>query len=243
VRFVVVGSSHYTEVALSAIRRADPYAIIYFVERSSEVAETIASRHKATPVSGDLLESSTYRRAEIEKADVFVAVSDSDALNIKLARMAREVYDIPKVIVWLNNPLNLKALEGDPRVRAITLQEHFESLLLAELSTDAWVVFPLPQSLGVAVAMYRFGKFAHRDLTPARVRMELQDHSVMVVFYNSFGSAIENENKVLSGGDYLAIAGEASEVKSAMRKLDKLFAKTMVSELSAAGVSTPFGVG
>lgn len=242
-RYVVVGSSHYTDSTLRTIRRADPYGIVFFVERSSEVAETIASRYKAIPVSGDLTEMSTYKKAEIDVTDVFIAITDSDALNIKLAKIAYDVYKIPKIIILMNNPLNLEALPKSASIKPITLQEHFVSQLELELSMDEWVEIPMPMSLGVKSLYYRFGKFSYKDLTPRKIKQELKGIEVAIIFFSSRGSIIENEEKTLGMGDYMVIMGEKSMVDGAKTKIESLMTKSLIATVGASSFSTPYKVG
>lgn len=239
-RYIVAGSSHYTDSVLSAIRRADPTGIIYFVERSSEVSETIAKRFNARAVHGNLADISTYRRAEIDKADVFIAISESDALNLRLARMACEVYRVPKCVVYLNNPLNLENVPEGYNISPITLQRYFDFELELRLSSDVWIEAPLPEELGLKTYIYRFGRFSYGDLTIKKVRESVRDIDVALLFFNSSWARIENENKVLSGGDYLVLSGERASAERARSRIDEQIRKRLVGTLSDVGTA-PFG--
>lgn len=242
-RFVVVGSSHFTDSTLKIIRKTDPHAIIFFIERSSEVSETIAKRYNAIPIHGDLTEVSTYIKAEIDKADVFIAITDSDALNIKIARIASEIYHVPRVFVWLNNPLNKEALSKDTTIKPITLQECFENQLELELASDTWVEIPLPSTIGLKMLFFRFNKFSYTDLTPRRIIEGLKDIDVTIFFYSNRGNLIENYEKVLGIGDYLVIVGEKDIVENAKRKIDGIISKSLVSTTGLTGISSPYKVG
>ncbi len=56
------------------------------------------------PVIGDGVQEHHLRRAEIEKADVFVAVSARDTQNALAAQMAKHIFQVPKVVCHINDP-------------------------------------------------------------------------------------------------------------------------------------------
>lgn len=222
-RYLVVGSSHYTDKIIKLITMSDPSSIIFFVERSSEVSETIAKRHNATPISGNLEDPQTYSKAEIDKADYVIAITDSDALNLKIASIAKGIYKVPRVIVYLQNSLNVelaKELEG---IEIINLEPYFEYEVLSILSSDSWVEVPLRSEFGIKVFLYRFLGNAELGITPQMIKQLLSKYEyVDVLFFTPLKSLIENMDKKLSKGDYIVVYGEnqsAVEAKEAISKL------------------------
>lgn len=58
-----------------------------------------------TPIIGDGVFDKDLRKAGVEYADVFVAVDPSDARNALAAQKARYVFNTPKVVCHMDDPL------------------------------------------------------------------------------------------------------------------------------------------
>jgi trk system potassium uptake protein len=60
---------------------------------------------KGTALVGDGTDDETLKKAGIEDADAFVAVTQGDNRNILAAQIARNVFRVPKVILRIYDPL------------------------------------------------------------------------------------------------------------------------------------------
>lgn len=60
---------------------------------------------KIVPLVGDATLESNLRRAGIQGADMFIAVSASDLSNVLAAQIAKHVYEVPRVICKTNDPV------------------------------------------------------------------------------------------------------------------------------------------
>ncbi len=60
---------------------------------------------KGTPVVGDGTDEDYLKRAGIEEADAFIAVTQGDNRNVMAAQIAKHVYNVPKVICRIYDPL------------------------------------------------------------------------------------------------------------------------------------------
>ena len=58
-----------------------------------------------TPLVGDGTLSEDLKRAGVENADVFVAVETSDTRNALAAQKARHLFNIPKVVCHMDDPV------------------------------------------------------------------------------------------------------------------------------------------
>ena len=47
---------------------------------------------------GDAMDTEVLQQADIENADVVIAATDNDNINIFIAQIAKEIYDVPQVI-------------------------------------------------------------------------------------------------------------------------------------------------
>ncbi len=76
---------------------------IVLVEKDPELGKSLASRFDALVLEGDGTEPDVLRKADIEEADVLVAITESDALNTVIAMLGKQ-FGVPKVIVKLVEP-------------------------------------------------------------------------------------------------------------------------------------------
>jgi trk system potassium uptake protein len=60
---------------------------------------------KGTALVGDGTDDETLKKAGIEEADVFVAITQGDNRNILSAQIAKYIYKVPKVLLRIYDPL------------------------------------------------------------------------------------------------------------------------------------------
>jgi trk system potassium uptake protein len=60
---------------------------------------------KGTALVGDGTDDSALKKAGIQEADAFVAVTQGDNRNILAAQIAKHVFEVPKVVLRIYDPL------------------------------------------------------------------------------------------------------------------------------------------
>ena len=60
---------------------------------------------KGTALVGDGTDDETLKKAGIEEADAFVAITQGDNRNILSAQIARHIFTVPKVLLRIYDPL------------------------------------------------------------------------------------------------------------------------------------------
>ena len=65
----------------------------------------LPSDFKGTALVGNGLDQETLKRAGIEEADVFVAVTQGDNRNIMATQVAKHIFNVPKVVCRIYDPL------------------------------------------------------------------------------------------------------------------------------------------
>ena len=81
------------------------------IDRSQSQLDLAASRgalpadFSGTAVVGDGTDPELLKRAGIENADVFIAVTEGDNRNIMAAQIAQAIYKVPKVVCRINDPV------------------------------------------------------------------------------------------------------------------------------------------
>jgi trk system potassium uptake protein len=69
------------------------------------VRGALGSDFNGTFVVGDGTDAELLRKAGIEDADAFVAVTEGDNRNIMAAQIARQVYKVPRVVCRIYDPI------------------------------------------------------------------------------------------------------------------------------------------
>ncbi|MHC1771514.1 MAG: TrkA family potassium uptake protein [Flexilinea sp.] len=101
---VVIASAGRTCSQLARVLLAQKHNVSVIEPRP----EVLALVHKELPTEiifeGDVLDTSVLERAGIKEADVLVAGTDDDHLNLILCYLADERYQVPRKIARVNNP-------------------------------------------------------------------------------------------------------------------------------------------
>ena len=95
---------------------------------------SLLSDFKGTALVGNGIDEEALKRAGIEEADVFVAVTQGDNRNVMAAQIAKHIFNVPRVICRIYDPLrqelyNTLGLEAisPTTLFAQTLKEKLES--------------------------------------------------------------------------------------------------------------------
>lgn len=79
------------------------------IERENEAFRRLGKHHKCKVVTGDGLDEDVLRRADIEKADAFIACTNGDNTNLMVVQMVREIFKINQVGAKINDPVRAEA--------------------------------------------------------------------------------------------------------------------------------------
>jgi trk system potassium uptake protein TrkA len=123
---------------------------------------------------GDASELWVLERAGIQRADLVIAVTGDDEDNILICQMARDKYDVERIVARVNNPRNLdhfKELGIEPAVSAtdliLRLIEHevpqYGLVHLLDLAGDRLEIIELIVNPDSPVAGERVGDIAMPD--------------------------------------------------------------------------------
>ncbi|MEM4035806.1 MAG: NAD-binding protein [Fervidicoccaceae archaeon] len=201
-RYVVVGATHFAELALRTIREHDLSPLISVVERSTEVAETLARAHGASAFHGDLEDLATLEKAGARRADFFLAATESDSLNLRLGELAKNVLKVPRVLVFLRNPMNAE-LAREKGLEPVAPDELALADLIVKLSSSEWVEIPLPGELGVSVLFYRVSGRGSPPL--GEVRAAVEELGGLLIVRSPAGELARSEPRLGRGWTLTAV--------------------------------------
>ena len=76
---------------------------------STRAFERLPSSFAGVAIRGDGTDEDVLRRAGLEGADVFLALTEGDNRNVMAAQLAVEAFEIPQVIAKINDPVRADA--------------------------------------------------------------------------------------------------------------------------------------
>jgi trk system potassium uptake protein TrkA len=65
----------------------------------------LGSEFRGTTIVGNGIDMDVLRRAEIERADAFAAVTQGDNRNIMASQIAKHIFGVPKVVTRIYDPI------------------------------------------------------------------------------------------------------------------------------------------
>ena len=78
---------------------------ITIIDLQSESFRRLGTKFKGNRIIGNGIDEDVMKRAGIEHADVFIAVSQGDNRNIMAAQIAKHVFGVPKVVARIYDPV------------------------------------------------------------------------------------------------------------------------------------------
>ncbi|MBA2677788.1 MAG: TrkA family potassium uptake protein [Ktedonobacteraceae bacterium] len=78
---------------------------IAVIDSSSDAFQRLGPKFKGEKIIGNGVDEEVLRRAGLEKADAFAAVTNGDNRNIMASQIAKEIFQIKKVVCRIYDPL------------------------------------------------------------------------------------------------------------------------------------------
>lgn len=109
------------------------------IDLASEAFRRLGQKFKGQRIVGNGIDEDVLKRAGIENCDVFISVTQGDNRNIMAAQIAQVVYNVPKVLTRINDPVRADAY------RQMGIQTLCGTTLMAGLmrdfiNTEVWAV-------------------------------------------------------------------------------------------------------
>ena len=96
---------------------------VALIEFDRDVCQSLAEKLGILIIHGDGTDAKYLKDAGVKKADVFVAVTGEDKVNLISCQMAKKNFDVPRVIARVNDPRNesmFQELGVDVAISAVT---------------------------------------------------------------------------------------------------------------------------
>jgi trk system potassium uptake protein len=153
---------------------------------------------------GDASELWVLERAGIQRADLVIAVTGDDEDNILICQMARDKYDVERIVARVNNPRNLdhfKELGIEPAVSATDL-----ILRLIEHEVPQYGLVHLLDLAGDRLEIIEL--IVHEESPVAGHRVEdvvMPDGSLIISVLREGGGFVPQGDTVIEAGDEVLV--------------------------------------
>lgn len=74
------------------------------IDQKESSFKNLGDEYSGFIINGDANEFFVISQAKVDKADVVLAMTDDDNLNIMLAQICMKLYNVPRVVARVNNP-------------------------------------------------------------------------------------------------------------------------------------------
>lgn len=102
-RIVVLGCGRLgAKVAQMLDSEGDDVTVI---DADSDSFTRLGPRFRGRTITGIGIDEDVLKKAGIEQADAFVALSDGDNTNVMAAQIARHIFKVPKVVSQIKDPI------------------------------------------------------------------------------------------------------------------------------------------
>jgi trk system potassium uptake protein TrkA len=82
---------------------------VTIIDMTSDAFRRLGTKFKGHRLIGTGLDQDTLIKAGLRDADVFISVTQGDNSNIMAAQIAKEVFDVPRVIARIYDPIRAQA--------------------------------------------------------------------------------------------------------------------------------------
>jgi len=201
---VFSGMTHTGGLAVATLREADPEGKLIIVEPTVEKSATAKKQFPwAEVLKKNVDEFIEYLKETAQLIDVFVACSDSDAVNYRFCKTALDV-GVPMVIPVLNNPLNRELFQRSGVSIIVNPYASIKPKLLEALKADGEI--SLYESLNSQIVL-------HAYKPTSRVKLESPEGEVCFLAVKADGSTVSKVREV-DKNEVLYVLG----VKDAVRR-------------------------
>lgn len=108
---------------------------IVTIDHNEDAFSELGNEYSGFKIHGDANEFFTLRQAKVENADLVLALTDDDNLNIMLSQICQKIYHISGVIARVNNPKSAQLFSA-LGIKTICPTQLAEEYLLGILDGD-----------------------------------------------------------------------------------------------------------
>lgn len=99
---VIVGCGRLGSILANGLSRAGHAVVV--IDQDATTFDDLSSDFSGFRVEGDATEMAVLKEAKLQRADVFIATTHEDNVNLMAAQLARKIFDVPHVLARVFDP-------------------------------------------------------------------------------------------------------------------------------------------
>lgn len=186
---------------------------LVLIEEDADMCQKIAGELSGlgiTLIHGDGTSVNDLREAEIEEADILIAVTGHDQNNLVACQLAKNYFGIPRTIARVNNPKNINVFRSLGVDSVVSSTAYIADMIEHEVDW-ARINRMLSQKVG-NLRIQEFLMTAHSKVTEKLVRdLNLPSGVILVSLIREKDAIVPNgQTQILAGDAIIAMGGEDS---------------------------------
>ena len=99
---VIVGCGRLGSILANGLSNEGHLVVV--IDRDESTFESLSPDFSGFRVEGDATQMAALREAKLDKADVFIATTHEDNINLMVAQIARKIFNVPHVLARVFDP-------------------------------------------------------------------------------------------------------------------------------------------
>lgn len=101
-QIVIVGCGRFGSLLANRLS-ANGHSLIV-IDNNSDAFESLSTEYSGFRIEGDATEFSTLKKAKTSQADIFIASTSDDNINLMVAQIAQKICKVPHVVARIFDP-------------------------------------------------------------------------------------------------------------------------------------------
>lgn len=101
---IVVGCGRFGAHLTTDLAKENPQMQIVVIDKNKYSFNRLSSEFAGVTLEEDATDVDVLKQANIFKADVLIAATDSDTINILVGQIAKKIFNVPKVVALIFEP-------------------------------------------------------------------------------------------------------------------------------------------
>jgi len=190
-------------------------AIVTLVDRDLEIAEGLEERG-LTVIPGEGVDPGVLRRAGIEEASTFVAVTSDDDANLNACRAVLGTFDVPNVVARLNDADRMEEFSSSG-VKVVSVAHATSSSLLNAVLRPNLFEFLADEPKGYDILEVRMRNVDLAEHGLGQIR--LPGNTLVMLIRRDDEIIVPKGSSVVKVGDVLTLAGDEDSVRETAEML------------------------
>jgi trk system potassium uptake protein len=107
---IIIGCGELGSQLASALLKLRKSIVV--IDQDEDAFKRLPDQFSGFTIEGDGIEEDVLLDAEINRANLVIAVTGDDNVNIMIAQIARVIYNVPSVIARINKPSRASLIEN-----------------------------------------------------------------------------------------------------------------------------------